>query len=86
MAKGAASIFSNGLSIGGFLSVIKRPNLHDASASAEKPGQLRSPPTTLHLQTPVGSLPFQQLADRARDLVTGALLKADFCHAISVFL
>jgi hypothetical protein len=27
----------------GFLSVIKRPNLHDASASAEKPGQLRSP-------------------------------------------
>jgi hypothetical protein len=27
----------------GFLSVIKRPNLHDASASTEKPGQLRSP-------------------------------------------
>jgi hypothetical protein len=30
-------------SVHGFLSVIKRPNLHDASASAEKPGQLRSP-------------------------------------------
>jgi hypothetical protein len=27
----------------GFLSVIKRPNLHEASASAEKPGQLRKP-------------------------------------------
>src|SRR5216683_6822089 len=37
-------------------------------------------------RTPVGSLPFQQLADRARDLGTGARLKADFCHAISVFL
>jgi D-aminopeptidase len=33
------------------------------------------------LQTPVGSLPFQQLANRARDLGTGARLEADFCHA-----
>ena len=43
-------------------------------------------PALMVLQTPVGSLPFQQLADRARDLGTGARLKADFCHAISVFL
>ena len=39
-------------------------------------------PALMVLQTPVGSLPFQQLADRARDLGTGARpgarLKADF--------
>jgi hypothetical protein len=43
-------------------------------------------PDDMHLQTPVGSLPFQHLADRARDLGTGARLKPDFGHAISVFL
>jgi hypothetical protein len=34
-----------------------------------------------NFETPVGSLPFQQLANRARDLGTGARLEADFCHA-----
>ncbi len=43
-------------------------------------------PALMVLQTPIGSLPLQQLADRARDLGTGARLKTDFCHAISVFL
>jgi hypothetical protein len=40
-------------------------------------------PALIILQTPIGQLPFQQLA---RDLGTGARPKADFCHAISVFL
>jgi hypothetical protein len=40
-----------------------------------KAGPASQPRTTLHLQTPVGSLAFQQLADRARDLGTGARLK-----------